>query len=385
MDSLKIGASELISVGLLHKLPVIEKQVIRENAALFVSSAKSNQFVESSSGGSTGEPLKYKMSVENARYSSILLDRGLGLGGYAPGDRLAVIAGGSLVGKEKTVKKRVIEKFTNVKYFSSFGMNEITLGKYARDLIDFQPRFLRGYASALSALATYMQRNNLSSSLSIRAVFSTSEMLVDNVRHNIESVFKCPVFDGWGLNDGGASAFECSQHNGMHIDPERGYVEIVPNNETKHVGANVGRVVVTNLIDKIMPFIRYDSGDIGRIDCSPCPCGLSTPRLFLKHGRITDQITVAGSIVGAPVLTVLMGRLPVKQYQIAKIGHSSLVFRIIKDNAYSRKDEQFILRSMSERIPGVEVSFEYLDQIVPPAGVKHKFLIDELSGQAVSH
>jgi phenylacetate-CoA ligase len=379
MSDLHITASDFTSVASLRKLPLIDKSVIKENMQLFVRPDGNLRFIESSSGGSTGEPLKYRMSEKNALYSSLLLDRGLNLGGYVPGDRLAIIAGGSLVGKEKTIKKRLIERLTNVRYFSSYGMDEVTLGRYAKALIDFQPQFLRGYASALCALSTYIRSNNLSRYFNVSAVFSTSEMLIDSARHEIESAFGCPVFDGWGLNDGGATAFECSRHDGMHIDPERAYVEIVSDGATLRYGKDVGRVVVTNLIDEIMPFIRYDSGDIGRIDYSPCPCGLATPRLFLKYGRITDQITIAGSIVGAPVLTVLMGRLPVKQYQIAKTGGSSVTFRIIKDDAYSAKDEEFILRSMSERIAGVKVSFEYVDRIVPPKGVKHKFLIDETS------
>ena len=264
------------------------------------------------------------------------------------------------------------EKMVKPKWF-----DDLKLDKYSKDLIRFQPKFIRGYASALNALATYMRTNKLTSELNITAIFSTSEILVKNVRENIENAFGCEVFDGWGLNDGGATAFECHEHFGMHIDPERAYVEIVEDETTKEFGEGVGRVIITNLVDKIMPFIRYDSGDIGRIDFNECPCGKKTPRLFLNYGRITDTIVIAGKVIGVPVLTVLMGEIPVIQYQIAKTGENQMTFRIIKAPGYNQNFESYIRRSIMERIGNIELIFCYVDKITPPQGNKHKFLVDE--------
>ncbi|GER19494.1 hypothetical protein VCH24_45280 [Variovorax boronicumulans] len=206
-------------------------------------------------------------------------------------------------------------------------------------------------------------------------------MLLDNVRANLENIFHCPVFDGWGLNDGGATAFECEQHQGMHIDPERAYVEIVEDETTACYGPGIGRVIVTNLLDKAMPFIRYDSGDIGRIEYEKCSCGRETPRLFLRYGRITDQISVGGRIIGAPVLTVLMGKMPVRQYQIAKTKENELTFRIIKREEYTNETEKYLRKSLGERIGEVDLIFHYVDEIYPPQGAKHKFLVDELNSR----
>ncbi|EXB45641.1 phenylacetate--CoA ligase family protein [Acinetobacter sp. 1000160] len=374
---------EIYSIDQLQSFPIITKEIISKNKDDFIVKESQLKRVNGSTGGSTGIPLKYVMSSENALYSSLLLDRGLGLAGYRAGDRLAIIAGGSLVGIKKPLRKRIVEKLANVRYYSSYGMDDKQLELYSKDIIDFQPKFLRGYASALNALATYMQANGLTSKLKISAIFSTSEVLVKNVRENIENAFGCEVYDGWGLNDGGATAFECHQHSGMHIDPERAYIEIVEDETTKEFGEGVGRIIITNLIDKVMPFIRYDSGDIGRIDFSECVCGKKTPRIFVNYGRVTDTLVIAGKVIGVPVLTVLMGKVPVLQYQIAKTGENQMTFRIIKSPDYNQSFEDYIRRSISERIGNIDLVFNYVDCITPPQGKKHKFLVDETLSNVV--
>lgn len=374
---LSINQERIKNISDLCVLPILTKLEINKNLSEMLNPAEATQKIAGSTGGSTGIPMRYFMSPQNALYSSVLLDRGLGLGGYSPGDRLAIIAGGSLVGPHKTIHKRLIERLTNVRYFSSYGMSEETLQKYATELIKFQPKFIRGYASALNVIASYMKDTGLNNRIKIHAIFSTSEMLTDNVRANIENIFRCKVFDGWGLNDGGASAFECKEHNGMHIDPERAFVEIVEDEFTDIYGPGVGKVVVTNLIDTVMPFIRYDTGDIGRIETTRCSCGLFTPRIYINFGRITDCIKVGNKIIGAPVLTVLMGSLPVKQYQIAKTGFNELSFRIVRGDEYSEDTELFLRRSLYERVGNLDLIFNYVREIIPPGGMKHKFLINE--------
>lgn len=373
----KLIISEINGLNQLKNFPIVTKEIISKSSKDFIVQESRLKRVNGSTGGSTGVPLKYVMTRENALYSSLLLDRGWGLAGYRPGDRLAIIAGGSLVGKQKPLRKRIVEGLANVRYYSSYGMDNQRLEQYSRDLIAFQPKFLRGYASALNALATYMHTNGLAKKLDISAVFSTSEVLVQNVRENIENTFNCKVYDGWGLNDGGATAFECHEHKGMHIDPERAYIEIVEDETTKDFGEGVGRIIITNLIDKVMPFIRYDSGDIGRIDFSKCSCGKQTPRLFVNYGRVTDTIVIAGKTIGVPVLTVLMGTVPVLQYQIAKTSENQLTFRIIKAPDYSQAFEDYIRCSITDRIGNIDLVFSYVDSITPPQGRKHKFLIDE--------
>jgi phenylacetate-CoA ligase len=66
------------------------------------------------------------------------------------------------------------------------------------------------------------------------------------------------------------------------LDPETG--RPVPEGE-------VGEIVVTCLKRRLMPLIRYRTGDLGRRVGEQCPCGRTTP-LFELKGRTGDVLRV---------------------------------------------------------------------------------------------
>jgi len=53
-----------------------------------------------------------------------------------------------------------------------------------------------------------------------------------------------------------------------------------------------GRLVVTDLANRLMPFIRYDLGDIGSLAPEPCPCGRGLPLLATLIGRPTEVLVL---------------------------------------------------------------------------------------------
>jgi phenylacetate-CoA ligase len=92
------------------------------------------------------------------------------------------------------------------------------------------------------------------------------------MRENIENTFGCDIYDGYGLNDGGVGAYECSEHSGLHIDMERSIMEIV-DKKGHQMEDGVGSILATSLYNYAMPFIRYETGDLGHIIPTNCGCG----------------------------------------------------------------------------------------------------------------
>ena len=68
------------------------------------------------------------------------------------------------------------------------------------------------------SISNYIKNNDIKLSNYPKAIFSTAEKLFPHMRTTIEEVFNTKVFDTYGLNDGGVSAFECQNHNGMHMN-----------------------------------------------------------------------------------------------------------------------------------------------------------------------
>jgi len=101
--------------------------------------------------------------------------------------------------------------------------------EYAGVLNSFKPRFIRGYASSIYFFARWLEENQVSVPFP-EGVFTTAEKLFPHMRKTIGDVFGCDVYDNYGLNDGGISAYECPEHAGLHIDTERSIMEVVDNN-----------------------------------------------------------------------------------------------------------------------------------------------------------
>jgi len=358
----------------LEKLPILTKRAIREHWKQIVPDILPTvKYVQASTGGSTGEPLSYLMSKDDHLRGIALLYRGWGFGGYQLGDRVAILAGASLIPSTRsTLRKKLREYVLNMRFYSSFGMDA---AKTVEDLNRFKPTFIRGYASSIHYVANFIRSHDVRLRFTPIAVFTTSEMLLSPQRTAIEDAFKAPVFDNYGLNDGGVSAYECREHAGMHIDMERAILEVVDEDGMQVIG-RPGRILATSLHNRAFPFIRYDTGDIGTIEEGNCSCGRETPRLSQLLGRTTEILEINGRAIGSPVLTVLFGKCDIEQYQIVQESAQRITCRVVKGAHYSGKDERLIRQSLSKHLGEIEIAFEYADSIPAIDGRKHRFIVN---------
>ena len=211
-DTLKISPEDINSTEDLQKLPILTKDIIRKNSEDFVpKNIKALKFVNSSTSGSTGAPLKYRMSFEDYERGTALLYRGWSYAGYKLGDKVAVIAGSSLIPNVKAdFTRKMFDFLLNQKHYSSYNLSEESLYKYLQDLNSWKPKFVRGYASSIYLLAKFIYDNHLLVKFHPKAIFTTAEKLLEHQRKMIEKVFNAEVFDNYGLNDGGSFSLRMS-------------------------------------------------------------------------------------------------------------------------------------------------------------------------------
>jgi phenylacetate-CoA ligase len=377
-ESLKLTKSDINTIQDLDKIPVLTKERIKNEPESFSPKGMRMKIIHSNTGGTTGSPLKYKMSQECYCRGIALLLRGWGFAGYRPGDRIAVIAGASLVSNKETIKKRAQELILNYRQYSSYGMDSEILHKYLLHMNQWRPCYLRGYASSLYLLAKHIEENSIELAFRMKGIFSTAEVLSINQRELIERIFQMKVFDNYGLNDGGVSAFECSEHNGMHIDFERSILQTVDHNGAVVTG-KTGKIIATSLYNTAMPFIRYDTGDLGLIDdTSTCPCGNKRHLLKKIFGRTTDYLKLNNKFIGSPVLTVLMGKVDVENYQIMQKDINEVDIKYVKKNMLGLDDENLIRKSFSEHVGAIRINFIKVNPDGLSAENKHKFIINEV-------
>lgn len=373
---LGLAADDIRGAQDLDRLPLLTKDVIRADPESFVARVKT-PYVLDTTGGSTGAPLRYRVSIECYSRGVALLFRGWGFAGYRLGDRMSTIAGASLVSTAPSVRRWVQDQLMNVRHYSSYGISEADLAGYVEHLRRWRPRFLRGYASSLYLLAKYIESERIRLVVPPRGIFSTAEVLHTGQRQTIERVFRAPVFDNYGLNDGGVSAYECHLHAGFHIDLERAMLQTVDDAGTS-VNGRPGAIVATSLHNYAMPFIRYATGDLGVVSEDRCPCGCERPLLKELSGRTTDYLRLNGRLIGSPQLTVLMGKVDVEQYQIVQTGPDSVQVRYIPGREFKDADKDLIRGSLQIHVGSIRVQFEQLDLQDRQEINKHRFIINEV-------
>lgn len=376
-SKLGIEAEDIKTVKDLEILPILTKKDIKNDPEGFIPANYTGSFVNGSTGGSTGAPLKYRMSKEDSALGAALLYRGFEYAGYSMGEKISIIAGSSLVSKNQTLKGKMQDYIMNYRHYSSYGMKDVDFLRFFNHLNSWKPSYLRGYASSLYLLSKYLERNQLELSYKLKGIFSTAEMLLPNQRKQIQKVFKTKVFNNYGLHDGGLTAFECSMHSGMHIDFDRSILEIV-NDNNQQIYDNTGKIIATNLYNYAMPLIRYDTGDTGVYSTDICPCGCLRPLLKDVFGRTTDYLKLNGSIIGSPVLTVLMGKVDLQYYQIVQKSTSEVDITIVKGKNFDNKEENFIKNSLIEHVGNIQINFKEISETQITNKHKHKFIINEV-------
>ena len=117
-----------------------------------------------------------------------------------------------------------------------------------------------------------------------------------SLRGEIESLWGCPVYDGYGANEVGLAGFECRERSGMHFMEDLVYMEVVDVDTGEPVGAGErGNLVVTSLGRTLPPVIRYNLRDLGRIlSAERCACGSHFRRMDHFLGRSDAMVKLRG-------------------------------------------------------------------------------------------
>lgn len=164
----------------------------------------------------------------------------------------------------------------------------------------FHPSALYGTPSWLQELAhrAHAARASLPR---VRIAWTSSEVLTPRARAEIESAFGCAVRDVYGSTEFKELAVEC-RYGRRHLNFESAYVEVLP---AAH--GEGGALLITSLVNRAMPLIRYRVGDVGELIEGTCECGNAAPWLERIGGREVDLLELPGGGVLSPyALSTLM-------------------------------------------------------------------------------
>jgi phenylacetate-CoA ligase len=372
----------LTDLSSMRKIPLINKSLIRQNFDdLRTTETERRQSMTTlTTGGSTGQPLKFMQDSNYRDYVTADLHRHLGWGGWKLGQVHAYIWGANFeVASSQAFRTRMMDFVLNRFVTNAYVLSKESMAEFAQKVRQQRPELVFCYPSSLFRFAEFVRENGFND-IKFKAMFSSAEVLYPAQRQFIEETFGGKMFNRYATRELACIGCECDAHTGMHVGVENVYVEVLKDGQPAEPG-ETGDMVVTNLNNYGMPFIRYSVGDLGAWSTQQnCPCGRQLPMMELVQGRRIDMFkTRDGRAVWGGFASPLFGMKGVEQFQLIQKSLDHVVARIVKngdlDQAGLAKIERTVKIALGDH---VEVQFEFPEQISVFDSGKYRYAISEV-------
>lgn len=383
-DALNITPKDITTLDDLRKIPILNKEDITNNINKIISlNYGKKDLIKNSTGGSTGVNLHFFNDKKRWGHVSAIAIRNNRWAGLDIGDKSAMLWGSIFdLSLQDKFKGKIYNKLFRRLFLSSYDLSEKNMSAYAKKLVQYRPMVVTGYSSPLYLFAKFHEENNIEA-INPKSIISSAEILYRYQRDLIESVFKCKVFNRYGCREFGSIAHECSEHSGLHVNAEHVYVECLKENGEPAASGEKGELVITDLDNYGMPFIRYKIGDLGVPSDRKCNCGRGLPLLEKIEGRTFDIIVgTNGRHLGGTFWTLLLRTAVngIKQFQVIQESKNELNIRIVVDEAF-RLEYIDVLTNKIHAYCGedMNVDFEIVDEIPLTKSGKFRFVISKVS------
>lgn len=268
----------------LKKLPVVDKELIREHNDRVMTVSRGNS-VESRTGGTTGKSLNVRFTIEDYMKRMAMLDHFKSRVGFEHLKmRRATFNGKHIIPPSQKAKNfwRYNAACKQMIY-SSFNITEENMKYYVESLNKFKPHAIDGFFTSMLDIAGYIERHNIELTFQPVAIFPTSETLTDTGRELLERVFKCKVYDQYASSEGAPFVTECENQQ-LHVELASGVFE--------HYKEDSDEILVTSFTTHGTPLIRYKIGDTMNIYDNQfhCKCNNQSPLVKSIQGRKTDYL-----------------------------------------------------------------------------------------------
>jgi phenylacetate-CoA ligase len=384
-DRLGLRPSDIRTLSDLHKLPLLDKQTIRDNLYfnLMSDNHRKSRVCRIATSGSTGEPFAVFVDKTQLEMRWAATQRGMEWAGYRFGDRQARLWHQTLgLSRWQAFKERLAARLSRRLFIPAYEMTDETLPRIVRRLERFRPVLMDGYAESFNFLARYIKFRQLPD-FRPRCIISSAQILPDESRKLIEQTFDCGVFDKYGSREFSGIAYECEAHQGKHVVAESYIVEILKDGRPAEPG-ETGEVVITDLNNFCMPFIRYRIGDlaVAMEPDSVCGCGRGLPRIGNIEGRVQAIILAAnGRYLPGTFFAHFFKEYDyvVRQYQVVQEEQGAMRLRIVK--ALRFDDELF--DEILERLRGyvgreTRIDVDFVEEIPLVRTGKHRESVSQL-------
>ena len=195
------------------------------------------------------------------------------------------------------------------------------LAEMVEALNRYRPEFLYAYGSVLGLLAAEQLDGRLR--IGPTAIASSGETHTDELRDAIRAAWGTSSFELYAMTEAGILGSHCDRHSGIHLFEDQAIVEVVDERGRPVPDGQVGhKLLVTNLVLRTQPLIRYEVSDMVAVAGERCPCGRPFPLLAAIEGRNDDILYLPAAAGGTAAVhplalrTALAGIPGLAQYKV---------------------------------------------------------------------
>lgn len=375
-----IHPDEIKSFDDFRRIPILTKSEFLEHHSDLIA-PNVDKYMTFLTSGSTGKPLRGFWNKECAEFKRACIARSNLWTGYGLGERIYCLYGNperELKGLNKLRAKFRRHALDRTEILDMLQITDEAMLRFVKKMEKRPPSILWGHAHGLYLLANFCEKQGINYIVP-KGMYSAGMILHDWERKKVEEVFHCKLQDRYGCEELGLLAAECKEQKGLHINTDSHYIEFLSKDGTPVAPGEHGFVIITDLANYVMPFIRYKIEDIASFINEQCPCGRAQPLIKKIEGRLADfLVSPEGKLVSGISLTDhFAGQIPgVAQMQIVQDRINLLRLNIVKSDGFDKKSEQTISHLVREFF-GERMQFEcvFVDQIPQGSTGKYRFTI----------
>ena len=367
-------------------IPLLTKDIIRrEGENLYSRDYKSRSWYPNTSGGSTGEPIRFIQDLDYKDWGFAGTFMYESWAGKVLGEPVLKLWGSQrdfLKGKDKA-SARLGQWVFNTGILNAYRMSQDDMRRHISRWNQVKPRLVGAYTDSMYKLSRFVEKEQISI-YPPQGIICTTAPLLPEARQHIERTFRCKVFNQYGSREVGLVAAECQNQHGLHIFTTHQKVEILDSNGRPVKGEDMGEIILTNLNNYSMPLIRYEIGDTGCFLNKRCPCDRGFPLLREVSGRtFAHFIKKDGSVIHAQFFVALFFFKPwVRQFKVIQKDYELIEISVALEHEPKQGDIDVITGKIKQ-VMGTDckVEFKFVDEIPPTPSGKYRYTISEIASQ----
>jgi phenylacetate-CoA ligase len=377
----------------LSAFPLLPKDHIKSNPEQYLSREMGPKtHLLTHTGGSMSVPMrlylhKYVSRSKDFAYNGAF-DRVAGIG---PHDTILAMRGRNVPGSDKPGGPIwLVDPIKRYLQVSSNHLEPKHMPVYLEAMRRHKPTFIHAYPSALEPLARWLEANPAPDvTRRIRCVQLFSESIYDYQIELIERVFACPVILDYGHSERAVKAISMPGDRRYFFWPLYGHVELVDlDGKPITLPGVMGEIVATGFDNKVMPLIRYRTGDMAMWSTRPNTLRPGFAVVDRIEGRLqeflvtSDQRLVSIASVCGSHFEVLVNA-DCMQFEQTQPGQAQL--KIVSPHTLSSDVMSAIKQGMLDKTGGgLTVEPIQVERIARTVSGKHMVLVQRLNIASVA-